>query len=238
MTITNLPEHIAIIMDGNGRWAKKRFLPRNEGHRRGVKALEDIIDYAEEKGIKYLTVYAFSTENWRRPESEVNGLMGLFRRYLDNNIKTAGKKNLRFNVIGDLKSANIPEDIKEKINQLKEITKDKTGICFNMAFNYGGRDEVKRALQKIAQDAKDGKITVEAITEELISGYLDTSHMPDPDLMIRTSGEERTSNFLPWQLAYSEFYFTDCLWPDFTKEEFDKALEVYNTRKRRFGKSE
>lgn len=238
MTMTNLPEHIAIIMDGNGRWAKNRFLPRNEGHRRGVKALENIIEYAQEKGIKYLTVYAFSTENWRRPESEVNGLMGLFRRYLDNNIKTADQKNLRFNVIGDLESANIPEDIKEKINQLMNITKDKQGICFNMAFNYGGRDEVKRAIQKIAQDTKDGKIAVEEITEDLISNYLDTANIPDPDLMIRTSGEVRTSNFLPWQLTYCEFYFTDCLWPDFTKKEFDKALEAYTIRKRRFGKSE
>ena len=234
----NLPEHIAIIMDGNGRWAKERNLPRNEGHRRGTKTLETILDYADKKGIKYLTVYAFSTENWRRPESEVNGLMSLFRRYLDNNLKSAAKKNLRFNVIGDLESTNIPEDVKEKMKQLMKVTKDKTGICFNMAFNYGGRDELKRAIQKISEDVKAEKMTIEEITEEMISGYLDTANMPDPDLMIRTSGEVRTSNFLPWQLTYSEFYFTDCLWPDFTKKEFDQALEAYTTRKRRFGKSE
>lgn len=234
----NLPEHIAIIMDGNGRWAKERNLPRNEGHRRGTKTLETILDYADKKSIKYLTVYAFSTENWRRPESEVNGLMSLFRRYLDNNLKSAAKKNLRFNVIGDLESTNIPEDVKEKMKQLMKVTKDKTGICFNMAFNYGGRDELKRAIQKISEDVKAEKMTIEEITEEMISGYLDTANMPDPDLMIRTSGEVRTSNFLPWQLTYSEFYFTDCLWPDFTKKEFDKALEAYTTRKRRFGKSE
>ncbi len=234
----NLPEHIAIIMDGNGRWAKERNLPRNEGHRRGTKTLEEILEYADKKGIKYLTVYAFSTENWRRPESEVNGLMKLFRKYLDNNLKVAGKKNLRFNTIGDIESINIPEDIREKMKKLKDITKDKTGICFNMAFNYGGRDEVRRTIQKISQDVKDGKMNPEEITEEVISRYLDTAYMPDPDLMIRTSGEMRTSNFLPWQLTYSEFYFTECLWPDFTKQEFDKALEAYTTRKRRFGKSE
>ena len=238
MTTVKLPEHIAIIMDGNGRWAKKRNLPRNEGHRRGTKTLEKIIEYADKKGIKYLTVYAFSTENWNRPENEVNGLMGLFRRYLDNNIKTATKKNLRFNVIGDLESVNIPNDIKEKIAQLKEITKDKTGICFNTAFNYGGRDEVKRAMQKLACEVKEGKLNPEDITEEMISATLDTADIPDPDLMIRTSGEERTSNFLPWQLTYAEFYFTDCLWPDFEKEEFEKALIAYSERHRRFGKSE
>lgn len=164
--------------------------------------------------------------------------MGLFRRYLDNNIKTAHKKNLRFHVIGDLESNNVPDDMKEKIKTLQDITKDKTGLCFNMAFNYGGRDEMRRAIQKLARDVKAGIIAPEDINEDLITSALDTANIPDPDLMIRTSGEERTSNFLPWQLTYSEFYFTDCLWPDFDRAEFDKALEVYSMRQRRFGKSE
>lgn len=233
-----LPLHVAIIMDGNGRWAKQHNLPRNEGHRQGTKVLENIIKYANKKGIKYLTIYAFSTENWNRPHGEVDGLMKLFNRYLDRNIKTAGRENIRFNVIGDTDSPDVPEDIKQKIKQLREITKDKKGLCFNMAFNYGGRNEIIRAIKKMTQDIQIGKIKDSSITEETFSDYLDTSNQPDPDLMIRTSGEIRTSNFLPWQLTYSEFYFTSCLWPEFTITEFDKAIEEYNKRKRRFGKSE
>ena len=233
-----VPEHIAIIMDGNGRWAKERRLPRNEGHRRGTKVLEELIKYANKLGVKYLTVYAFSTENWNRPEEEVNGLLKLFDRYLDNNIKKAAKDQIRFKVVGDKDSPHIPADMKRKIAELEETTKDKKGLCFNMAFNYGGRDEITRACKKVAEDIANHQINVSDITEELISSYLDTAGQPDPDLLIRTSGEMRTSNFLPWQLTYTEFYFTSCLWPEFTVKEFDKAIEEYNKRKRRFGKSE
>lgn len=238
MSDIKIPEHIAIIMDGNGRWAKERMLPRNEGHRRGTKALEEIIDYANKIGVKYLTVYAFSTENWKRPQEEVDGLMKLFNRYLNQHLKKADKDSNRFNAIGDLESSYIPEEIKEKVKKLQEVTRHKTGLCFNMAFNYGGRDEIVRAFKRLAADVKDQKIDLDSVNEDTISSYLDTHDIPDPDLMIRTSGEMRTSNFLPWQLTYSEFYFSPCLWPDFTPEELDKAIEIYNSRQRRFGKSE
>ncbi|PHV71893.1 di-trans,poly-cis-decaprenylcistransferase [Sporanaerobium hydrogeniformans] len=233
-----IPQHIAIIMDGNGRWAKEHNMPRNEGHRRGTKVLEEIIKYANQLGVRYLTVYAFSTENWRRPKEEVDGLMKLFKKYLDENIKKASKDDVRFNAIGDMDSKYIPQEIRDKIKKLEEITKDKQGLCFNMAFNYGGRDELIRACKKIISDVEKGDLKKEQLTESVFESYLDTKGQPDPDLMIRTSGEERTSNFLPWQLTYSEFYFTPCLWPDFTKKEFDRALEVYSKRQRRFGKSE
>lgn len=238
MTERKIPEHVAIIMDGNGRWAKEKGLPRNEGHRRGTKALEKIISHAEKIGIKHLTVYAFSTENWRRPDEEVEGLMKLFERYLDKQLKKVDKDNHRFHAIGDLESSHIPETLKEKIVLLQDKTKDKPGMCFHIAFNYGGRDEMLRACKKMIQDVEDHKINIDQIDEALFSTYLDTKDIPDPDLMIRTSGEMRTSNFLPWQLTYSEFYFTSCLWPDFTTKEFDKAIEEFNHRKRRFGKSE
>lgn len=238
MTERKIPEHVAIIMDGNGRWAKEKGLPRNEGHRRGTKALEKIISHAEKIGIKHLTVYAFSTENWRRPDEEVEGLMKLFERYLDKQLKKVDKDNHRFHAIGDLESSHIPKTLKEKIVLLQDKTKDKPGMCFHIAFNYGGRDEMLRACKKMIQDVEDHKINIDQIDEALFSTYLDTKDIPDPDLMIRTSGEIRTSNFMPWQLTYSEFYFTSCLWPDFTTKEFDKAIEEFNHRKRRFGKSE
>ena len=238
MNDIKLPAHVAIIMDGNGRWAKEHNLPRNEGHRRGTKTLQNIIKHANALGIKYLTIYAFSTENWNRPQNEVEGLMNLFRKYLDQNIKKASRDDIRFNVIGDLDSTDVPEDLKDKIKTLKEITKDKKGLCFNMAFNYGGRDEIIRACKKMINDINLETIDGQTISENLFASYLDTANQPDPDLMIRTSGEIRTSNFLPWQLTYSEFYFTSCLWPEFTPQEFDKALDEYSRRKRRFGKSE
>lgn len=238
MTELKIPEHVAIIMDGNGRWAKEKGLPRNEGHRRGTKALEKIISHAEKIGVKHLTVYAFSTENWKRPDEEVQGLMRLFERYLDKQLKKVDKDNHRFHAIGDLESSYIPEILKEKIMLLQDKTKDKPGMCFHIAFNYGGRDEVIRACKKMIKDVENHKIDVDQIDEGLFSTYLDTKDIPDPDLMIRTSGEMRTSNFLPWQLTYSEFYFTPCLWPDFTTKEFDKGIEEFNHRKRRFGKSE
>ena len=238
MTERNIPKHIAIIMDGNGRWAKEKNLPRNEGHRRGTKALEKIISYADEIGVEHLTVYAFSTENWKRPEEEVGGLMNLFSRYLDKQLKKVDKDLHRFNVIGDLDSSDIPDELREKILLLQSKTKDKPGMCFHMAFNYGGRDEIVRACKKMIQDVECGKLSSEDISEGLFSNYLDTKNIPDPDLMIRTSGEVRTSNFLPWQLTYTEFYFTSCLWPDFTTKQLDKAIDTFNNRQRRFGKSE
>ncbi len=233
-----IPQHVAIVMDGNGRWAKEHNMPRNEGHRRGTKTLEEIIKYADQLGIRYLTVYAFSTENWKRPKEEVEGLMKLFRRYLEDNIKKSNKDRIRFKAIGDINSEFIPQDIQEKIHVLEEMTKDKSGICFNMAFNYGGRDELVRACSQVIDEVIKGTLKKEDLTEEVFENYLDTQGQPDPDLMIRTSGEMRTSNFLPWQLTYSEFYFASCLWPDFTKKEFDKALEAYSGRQRRFGESE
>ena len=233
-----IPEHVAIIMDGNGRWAKERNLPRNEGHRRGTKALEAIISHAEKIGVKHLTVYAFSTENWKRPQEEVDGLMKLFDRYLDRYIKRAEKEKSRYHIIGDLEAPQIPDSIKQKMFNLEEKTKDHPGMCFHMAFNYGGRDELTRACQKIARQVQLGELSPDEINESTFAAHLDTAGIPDPDLMIRTSGEERTSNFLPWQLTYAEFYFTPCLWPDFSVAEFDKAIDAFNQRQRRFGKSE
>ncbi|WP_069997485.1 isoprenyl transferase [Cellulosilyticum sp. I15G10I2] len=238
MDETKVPTHVAIIMDGNGRWAKEHNLPRNEGHRRGTKTLENIIKHAAHIGIEYLTVYAFSTENWNRPQSEVEGLIKLLRRYLDQHIKKAPSEDIRFNAIGDIFSSNIPQDLRDKIIHLQEITKDKKGLCFNMAFNYGGRNEIIRACKSIINDILLKHIDDEMVNEEVFAKYLDTGHQPDPDLMIRTSGEIRTSNFLPWQLTYSEFYFTSCLWPEFTVQEFDMAIDEYRRRKRRFGNSE
>ena len=236
MDINKIPTHVAIIMDGNGRWAKQRGLSRNEGHKKGSEVLREIISYADKKGVKYLTAYAFSTENWNRPQEEVDGLMNLMRRYLKDHIKRAKKENVRFKVIGE--RSRLDDDLRATIDELESLTKDKTGICVCMALNYGGRDEIVRACKNLAHDVIMNKLSKEDITEQLIADYLDTKGVPDPDLMIRTSGEIRTSNFLPWQLAYSEFYFVPCAWPDFTKEEFDKALEEYGNRKRRFGKSE
>lgn len=227
-----LPRHVAIIMDGNGRWAKERGLSRNEGHKKGSEVVKKITNYAEKLGIEYLTVYAFSTENWKRPQDEVDGLMNLLRRYLKNHIKDTKKNNAKFRVIGD--RIGLPQDIQNQIEELEGLTKDKSGICINIAINYGGRDEIIRACRHMIE----ARVEPNALNEELFESFLDTKGIPDPDLMIRTSGEMRTSNYLPWQLAYSEFYFTPCLWPDFTTKEFDKALEEYSNRKRRFGKSE
>jgi len=229
-----IPEHIAIILDGNGRWAKKRLLPRNMGHKAGAKNVEDIIEIAADMGVRYLTVYAFSTENWNRPQDEVDALMKLLRNYLVDCIKRANKNNMRVRVIGE--RTRLSEDIREKIEELEEASKDNTGITFTIALNYGSRDEIARAVKAIASDCKEGKIDVSNITESVISDYLDTRDIPDPDLLIRTSGEQRLSNYLLWQLAYTEFYFTDVFWPDFNKEELTKAIVKYNGRDRRFGK--
>ena len=233
MESMRVPEHVAIILDGNGRWAKKRFLPRNMGHAQGSKTVERIIEDAFDMGIKYLTVYAFSTENWRRPKDEVDALMKLLRDYLKTCIKRANKNNMRVRVIGDV--TGLSEDLREKIEQLEEASKGNTGINFTIALNYGSRDEMIRAMKKMAGDLLAGTRKKEDITEDVFAGYLDTKGIPEPDLMIRTSGEQRLSNFMLWQLAYTEFYFTDVLWPDFNKKELKKAVEYYNGRERRFG---
>lgn len=228
-----IPEHVAIILDGNGRWAKKRHMPRNYGHAQGSKAVEQICEDAWNLGIKYLTVYAFSTENWKRPDSEVFALMKLLRVYLKDCLKRAGKNNMRVRVLGEI--SRLDEDIQDTIRTLEEATKENTGLCFQVALNYGARDEIIRGFGKLLNDLEDGKVAREQISEEMFSQYLDTGNQPDPELLIRTSGEQRLSNFMLWQLAYSEFYFTDTLWPDFDKEELKKAIAWYNGRDRRFG---
>lgn len=230
----NVPQHIAIILDGNGRWAKKKGMPRNYGHAKGSKNVEDICEAAYDLGVKYLTVYAFSTENWSRPQEEVDALMKLLRDYMKTCLKRAAKNNMCVRVIGD-KTA-LDDDIRNRISELEEATKNNDGLCFQIALNYGSRDEMIRAMRRLSKDCVDGKLSPEAIDAEIFETYLDTCGIPDPDLMIRTSGEQRLSNYLLWQLAYAEFYFTDVLWPDFTKEELVKAIEHYNNRDRRFGK--
>mgnify|MGYP001127063978 FL=1 len=229
----NVPQHVAIILDGNGRWAKKRGMPRNYGHAQGAKNVEVICRAAWNMGIKYLTVYAFSTENWRRPQDEVDALMKLLNQYMKNCQRTAKKNNMRVRVIGD--KSGLSEAIQRDIAQLEEATKAYDGLNFTIALNYGGRDELTRAIKNIARSVKDGEISPEEITEERISAALDTAGLPDPDLMIRTSYELRISNYLLWQLAYSEFYFTEVPWPDFDEEELQKAVEAYRQRDRRFG---
>lgn len=228
-----IPAHVAIIMDGNGRWAKKRGLPRKMGHVEGCKVVEQTVEDAARLGIHYLTVYAFSTENWKRSEDEVDALMQLFRYYAKRLLKIANENNVRVKMIGE--RSRFAPDIIDGINALEETTKGNTGLTFVIAVNYGSRDEIRRGMTRMAADCRDGKLAVDEISEDVISSYLDTAEIPDPDLLIRTSGEERLSNFLLWQLAYAEFYFSDVLWPDFTKEELVKAIEAYNNRDRRFG---
>ena len=228
-----VPQHIAIILDGNGRWAKSKGMPRNYGHAQGSKNVERICEEAWRMGIKYLTVYAFSTENWNRPDSEVSALMTLLRNYMKTCLKTAAKNDMKIRVIGDIRP--LDDDIKNRISELESATVNNGGLNFTIALNYGSRDELTRAARKMARDCADGKLEPDDIDESVFESYLDTHGIPDPDLMIRTSGEQRLSNYLLWQLAYSEFYFTDVPWPDFTKEELVKAIEEYNHRHRRFG---
>lgn len=231
--IKNVPAHVAIILDGNGRWAKEKGMPRNYGHMQGAKAVEDILEVARDMGIKYLTVYAFSTENWNRPESEVTALMKILRNYLKTSIKKSMKNNVRCRVIGD-KSA-LSEDIQDAIAELEEATKENSGLTFSIAINYGGRDEIVRAVRKVAAKVESGEIKAEDITDAMIGENLDTNYLPDPDLLIRTCNEQRISNFLLWQCAYTEFYFTPVAWPDFDKAELEKAVEAYAGRNRKFG---
>lgn len=228
-----IPQHVAIILDGNGRWAKSKGMPRNYGHAQGAKNVETICREAWNMGIKYLTVYAFSTENWKRPDDEVAALMKLLRSYMKNCLKTAEKNHMKVRVIGD--KTGLDEDIRARIDELERASADNDGLNFQIAINYGSRDEMIRAMRKMAEDRDAGKIKSEGITEELFSSYLDTAGIPDPDLLIRTSGEQRLSNYLLWQLAYTEFYFTEVHWPDFTKEELVKAIQAYNHRERRYG---
>ena len=231
--LLTIPEHVAIILDGNGRWAKKRFMPRNYGHSQGAKTVEQICEDAWDIGIKYLTVYAFSTENWKRPEKEVKALMKLLRKYLKDCIERTAKNNMRVRVIGEVSAFD--QDIQESIARLEQYSQKYDEIYFQIALNYGSRDEIIRGIRKLAQDAADGKVKPEEIDEHVFDNYLDTAGIPDPDLMIRTSGELRLSNFLLWQMAYTEFYFTDVAWPDFNKAELIKAIEKYNQRDRRYG---
>ena len=229
----NVPNHVAIILDGNGRWAKAKGMPRNYGHVQGAKTVEVICEEAYRMGIQYLTVYAFSTENWKRPADEVDALMKLLRNYMKTCLKTAAKNNMCVRVIGD--KSGLDEDIRTRIDQLEEATKDNTGLHFQIALNYGGRDELRRAFGRLAAQAVQGQLDPDSITEDDISNALDTAGIPDPDLLIRTCSEQRISNFLLWQLAYTEFYISPVPWPDFTKEELVKAVEAYNHRDRRYG---
>ena len=229
----NVPNHIAIILDGNGRWAKAKGLPRGYGHVKGCANLEQVCYDIKDLGVKYLTVYAFSTENWKRSREEVDGLMKLFRSYLKKCIKISRDNKMKIKIIGDI-SAFAP-DIQESIRKLEKFSKDYDELYFQIAMNYGSRDEITRGMRKMAQDVAYGKVSPDQITEDTIGSYLDTAGVPDPDLLIRTSGEQRLSNFLMWQLAYTEFYFTDVAWPDFHKAELVQAIEKYNQRDRRYG---
>ncbi|MCR5146961.1 MAG: isoprenyl transferase [Clostridia bacterium] len=231
--IINMPQHIAIIMDGNRRWAKDRGIETKEGHKAGAENLENIAKYCNDIGIKYLTVYAFSTENWKRSKEEVSALMLLLKNYLKKFSKNANKENIRIKVLGDI--SNLGDGLKKSIEEAIERTKNGTGLTLNIAFNYGGRNEITNAVKKIALKVKNNELNIEDITEELVAQNMYTENQPDPDLLIRPGGELRTSNFLPWQLVYSEFYFTDKYWPDFKNEDLLEAIQTFNKRNRKFG---
>ena len=228
-----IPKHVAIILDGNGRWAKEKGMPRNYGHVQGAKTVETICEEAYRMGIQYLTVYAFSTENWNRPQDEVEALMKLLRNYMKTCLTTAEKNRMCVRVIGD--KTRLDQDLQDRIAQLEEATRDNDGLHFQVAINYGGRDEIVRAVRTLARKVQSGEMAADALTDESIGACLDTAGIPDPDLLIRTCNEQRISNFLLWQLAYTEFYFTPVAWPDFTKKELGKAVEAYNQRNRKYG---
>ena len=228
-----MPQHVAIILDGNGRWAKNKGMPRNYGHVQGARNVEIICEEAYKMGIQYLTVYAFSTENWNRPKDEVEALMKLLRNYMKTCLTTAKKNRMCVRVIGD--KTGLDDDIRNRIAELEEATKDNDGLHFQIALNYGGRDEIVRAVKKTCEKVQAGELEIDGITQEVFGEMLDTHGLPEPDLLIRTCNEQRISNFLLWQLAYTEFYFTEVSWPDFSKEELIKAVEAYNHRDRRFG---
>lgn len=229
----NIPNHIAIILDGNGRWAKAKGLPRNAGHKKGAEVVEDMCEIMWNKGVHYFTVYAFSTENWSRPEEEVSALMTLLGNYLKTAIKRANKNNMCVRIIGD--KSRLSAKLQESIKALEEATAGNTGLHFQIAINYGGRDEIRRAVVKLTEQVQGGKLNPVDITEDSIISCMDTAGLPDPDLLIRTCGEQRLSNFLLWQSAYTEFYYCDCPWPDFNESELDAAIASYNNRNRKFG---
>lgn len=229
----NIPRHVAIIMDGNRRWAKNRMLPIKLGHKQGAETLKKVVRYANSIGLEYITVYAFSTENWKRSEEEVTALMSLLETYLEDFSKEADTENIVIRVLGDLTA--LSSSLQESIQKTIERTKNNTGTVFNIALNYGGRNEIVNAIQNISKEVLEGKIKLEDINEEVVSNHLYTKNIPDPDLLIRTSGELRLSGFLPWQSVYSEFIFLDKLWPDFTPEDLSNAIEVFKKRNRKFG---
>lgn len=232
VNLENLPVHVAIIMDGNRRWAKKNNLETAQGHKEGAENLKRIAKFANKIGIKYMTVYAFSTENWKRSEEEVGAIMKLLKLYISDFFKSYDD-NIKVNVLGRVN--DLPKDLQNEINKAIDRTKNNTGLVLNICFNYGGRDEIVTATKKIAEDVLSGKIKIEDIDETMVSNNLYTAGQPDPDLLIRTSGEERISNFLPWQISYSEFVFTDKYWPEYDEEEFLKSIQIYQKRTRRFG---
>ena len=229
----NMPKHIAIIMDGNRRWAKAQGKPVSFGHKEGAKTLEKIVRYANKIGLEYITVYAFSTENWKRAEEEVNALMMLLQSYLDDYSKRADSENIKVKILGDITA--LSQGMQKSIIKCMERTKNNTGVTFNIALNYGGRDEIVKAVQNIAKQAKNNQLEVDEINEKTISDNLYTMGQPDPDLVIRTSGEQRLSNFLPWQVVYAEFLFVEKNWPDFTEQDLDNAIIEYQKRTRKFG---
>ncbi len=228
-----LPEHIAIIMDGNGRWAQRRGLPRIAGHQQGVSTVRTVVEECSTLGIRYLTLYAFSSENWSRPDEEVQSLMALLGQYLSSELPMLLKHRIRFRVIGDV--SRLPKEIYASLKETIDTTRENTGLTLTLALSYGARDEVLRAVRRLAGDIKNGNLSEDEITEDVFSSYLDTQGTPDPDLLIRTSGEMRISNFLLWQMAYTELYFCSCLWPDFTVEQLKEALDDFESRSRRFG---
>ncbi|MBL6464790.1 MAG: isoprenyl transferase [Peptostreptococcus stomatis] len=233
INLDKVPAHIAIIMDGNGRWAKSRFMPRTYGHKVGVETIRKVVKECSRLGVKYLTLYAFSTENWKRPKEEVSALMGLLVKYLRNELEELHKNNVKILTIGDI--SKLPQACIEELDHAKEKTKDNRGLVMSLALNYGGRNDLVNAVKNISQEVVDGKISVDDIGDDLISSHLSTKESPDPDLVVRTSGEQRLSNFLLWELAYSEFYFADIHWPDFDEKELQKAIFAYQSRDRRFG---
>ncbi len=230
---TRIPKHIAIIMDGNGRWAKKRNLPRTMGHKAGVETIRKVVKEADEIGVEFITLYAFSTENWKRPKDEVNGLMKLLVQYLKDEVTNLHDKGVVLRILGDIEP--LPKECREQINEAIKLTENNTGLVLNVAFNYGGRDEIVKAVSNLVDDIESNKIRKEEITKELLSNYMYTKNCPDPDLIIRPSGEQRISNFLLWQCAYSEFWYSDVNWPDFTGNHLKKAIYDYQNRDRRFG---
>jgi undecaprenyl diphosphate synthase len=227
------PRHVAVIMDGNGRWAAERGLPRVEGHRQGVETVRQMVEASMELGITHLTLFSFSSENWSRPQQEIYDLFGLLRRFVRRDLAELHKNGVKIHVIGS--RDGLEDDILRMLDDAVELTKDNTALNLIIAFNYGSRDEIARAARRIAEDAKEGKLAPEDVTQDRFAAYLDTAGLPDPDLLIRTSGELRLSNFLLWQLAYAEFVFVDVYWPDFTKELFEAAIAEYQRRNRRFG---